>query len=208
MKDFNLFLFSILFLFTGIPTSNADVPEFSLQENYFKAKELFEKERFVHAKKTFIKIISYYEQTERHQNNETFILCKYYMARTSYKLKDKNASLYINGFLSDFPNHNLSKHLIFLKGKLLFERKKYKQAIFEFSQVNEAFLNNDDIIELNFKKGYSYFYKKDFTNAEICFDKIKDIQSPYFYPTNYYVAYMAYYNKDYDKALNSLKHQG
>ena len=202
MKYNNIFLFAICFLFSGMSFCIGHIPELSIKDNYLKAKELYEKERYAHAKKSFSKIIDYYATNVGVQNKETIILCKYYIAKSSYLLKDKNAAFHINSFLSEYPDHNLSDQLKFLKGKLFFEKKKFKQAIFQFSQVKEDLLTNNEIIELNFKKGYSYFYKKDFTNAVTSFEIIKDIQSPYFYPTNYYVAYMAYYNKDYEKALN------
>ena len=73
MKHNNFVLFAVFFLFAGMSICRAEIPEFSIQDSYLKAKELFEKERYTHAKNTFSKIIDYYTKTSNEQNNETFI---------------------------------------------------------------------------------------------------------------------------------------
>ena len=43
MKHNNLVLFAVFFLFAGMSFCLAKIPEFSIQDNYLKAKDLFEK---------------------------------------------------------------------------------------------------------------------------------------------------------------------
>ena len=92
MKYNNIVLFAICFLFSGMSFCIGHIPELSIKDNYLKAKELYEKERYAHAKKSFSKIIDYYVTNGDVQNKETIILCKYYIAKSSYLLKDKNAA--------------------------------------------------------------------------------------------------------------------
>ena len=104
---------------------------------------------------------------------------RYYIALCNYALKDKNTSNVIDDFLRDYPDHKLSEKLRFTKGKYKFDRKKYRASIQLFSMVDEKQLNNEELLELHFKRGYAHFYFKEFQNALTHFIEIRDIPSKY-----------------------------
>tara|TARA_B100000683_G_C12500560_1_gene557577 strand:- start:211 stop:3411 length:3201 start_codon:yes stop_codon:yes gene_type:complete len=174
----------------------------AFQSRYLKAKELYEQERYGPAKKVFEQLVSNFNDGYNHLELNT--LSRYYIALCNYALKDKNTSNVIDDFLRDYPDHKLSEKLRFTKGKYKFDRKKYRASIQLFSMVDEKQLNNEELLELHFKRGYAHFYFKEFQNALTHFIEIRDIPSKYYYPCNYYIAYISYYNKDYDEALNSF----
>ena len=49
---------------------------------------------------------------------------------------------------------------------IYYEKKQYLEAINFYNKIDEFNLSEEDRIEVLFKKGYCYFVKKDFENAE------------------------------------------
>ncbi len=92
----------------------------------------------------------------------------------------------------------------FYLGKYYYQQKKYTDALTYLDQVDLNDLNNDQIYEYRFEKGYCYFIKKKFTEAKPLFASIKDIKEKYYYPSNYYYAFISFYNKDYNEALKTF----
>lgn len=86
-----------------------------------------------------------------------------------------------------------------------FNKKDYDNAIEFYKMVDATSLSKEERGSLRFKMGYSYFVKQDFRKARSIFAPMKDEKTDYFYPINYYYGLTAFYEKDYNEAINSFK---
>ena len=80
------------------------------------------------------------------------------------------------------------------------ETIKYYDLITDTYQLSDA-----DISELSFKKGYSYFVNKRFSEAKAEFQRTKELRDQYFYSNNYYYGMCQYFQDDYEGAIESFK---
>lgn len=87
---------------------------------------------------------------------------------------------------------------------IYYEKKQYLEAINFYNKIDEFNLSEEDRIEVLFKKGYCYFVKKDFENAERSLRPIVGIDSDYYHPAYYYMAMVNFYQGDYENAVNNF----
>ncbi|HEY8734786.1 MAG TPA: tetratricopeptide repeat protein, partial [Puia sp.] len=82
-----------------------------------------------------------------------------------------------------------------------FRRGNYDAALkhYESSQIEN--LNNEEIANLKFHKGYAYFTKKNFDLAKPLFDAIRQLlKDAHYIDANYYYGYICFYQKKYNDA--------
>ena len=84
---------------------------------------------------------------------------------------------------------------------MLYQDKKYTEAIASFEKVNPADLREEQQADYYFQFGYCYFVKKKFAEALPLFQQVRLGNSKYVYPAGYYYAYICFELKEYDKAL-------
>ncbi|HWB61956.1 MAG TPA: tetratricopeptide repeat protein, partial [Chitinophagales bacterium] len=92
----------------------------------------------------------------------------------------------------------------FYLGKYYYQDSRYNDAVTYLSKVNITDLNNEQIYDYRFQLGYCYFIKKKFSDAKPLFASIREIKDKYYYPSNYYYAFICFYTKDYDEAMKAF----
>lgn len=65
-------------------------------------------------------------------------------------------------------------------------------------------LSEDERIELQFKLGYSYFYKKKYEEAKPLFHQVIQTENEYYVPAQYYYSHLAYMDENYQTALEGF----
>ncbi|MEM0994184.1 MAG: tetratricopeptide repeat protein [Bacteroidota bacterium] len=86
-----------------------------------------------------------------------------------------------------------------------FNSKEYDKAIEYFDNLNENNLPTKERSEVLFKKGYAYFAKKDFGKAKASFNPIRNTQNEYYYPTNYYLGLVNFFDGNYNAAISNFR---
>lgn len=163
------------------------------------AIELFQNKKYSVAQDRFRSV----RKTTRKSDDHKFIniQSEYYEALCAFYLGQKDAIFKLQNFLKNHKDHALSNYAYFYLGKSYFKKKKHNKSIEHLCQVSSKNLTNEEIVELNFMLGYTYFFKKDFPSCKENLLKIYSIPSAYYYQSNYYLGYIAYYQKDYVRAL-------
>lgn len=90
-------------------------------------------------------------------------------------------------------------------GHYYFNQREYDHAIHFYEMVNTAGLGVTGRTELTFKRGYSYFVKKQFSKAKGAFYQIRDTNTDYYYPANYYYGMTLFFEGKYEDALHAFK---
>lgn len=168
---------------------------------YKTGLELFEKQKYGVAQKHFQNAIESYGDV----NIEFKANAEFYTALCAIELFNEDAEYLISKFIAERPENSKVNAAYFHMGKFQYRQKQYHQAIKWFTELNKEKLNKDEKEELYFKLGYSYFMRKKFEKATTAFYEIKDIDSKYSGPANYYYSHIAYQDKNYETALKGFQ---
>lgn len=197
-----IFVFGLLF-FLCIAAFSQKTFVYENPDNDFKSGlDLFQKQKFGSAQKQFAKIISHY-------NDQPHSLIRaeaeYYHALCALELFNKDAELLLKNFLVNYPESPRIQAVYFHLGKYNYRKKQYNKALAWFAKVDVYDLNNEELSEFYFKRGYSYFEEDSITLAKKNFFEIKDIDNKYAAPATYYFAHISYLEKNYQTALQHFQ---
>ncbi len=192
----------LLMLFTSLAVYGQKTKIYTDQyKDYRDGLELFDKQKYAAAQEKFKDVI---EQINN-KHDEIQVSAEYLRASCALELFNIDAHFLLSQFKLDHPDAPQSKKIPFLLGKDFYRKKEYRDAIIWFEQVDKYDLTKDEVIEFHFKLGYSYFSKKKYELAKQNFYEIKDMQSDYYAPTNYYYGHLSYIDSNYQTALESFK---
>ncbi|HEX8517074.1 MAG TPA: tetratricopeptide repeat protein [Bacteroidia bacterium] len=169
-------------------------PEFST------AIELYQKEKFGAAQKSFVKVIG----SHNDPNSLVRIDAEYYNAICAIELFNKDGELYLKQFVNDHPESPKVKSAYFYLGKYNYRKKKWRDAIDWFQKVDIYDLTTEELSEFYFKRGYSYFITEKYAEAKKDLYEIKDVDNSYAGAAKYYYAHIAYTEKNYETALTDF----
>lgn len=169
------------------------------------ARQLFEDGKYAVAMQLFRKTlddIDYFQETNRQLVYQD---AQYYYAVSALELDQPDGEQLAKKFISTVDNAPRRQLASFHLARYYFHQNKLKEAIPYYEQAGIDNLSNTEVTEARFELGYCYFNLKDFNQAQPLFASIKDVQGKYYIPSNYYYGFIAYYNKQYDQALQSFR---
>ena len=172
---------------------------------YSHGLELFDEHNYQSARQRFEEI---YKVTAQPGANQSMIVMQnleFYIAACAAESNDKDAELLLNTYYKKYHETDKRRLIYFYLGKYYFQNKKYTESTEWFAKVESADLSHTQLIEYKFDLAYSYFIKKKFEEAKPLFEEIKDDKEKYFYPANYYYAFICFYEKHYTQALKSFQ---
>jgi TolA-binding protein len=164
------------------------------------AIELFRKEKYGSAQKSFNKLI----ESKTDVTSLIRIDAEYYSALCAIELFNKDGEYYLKLFIKNHPESPKVKAAYFHLGRYNYRKKKYKEALDWFAQVDVYNLTLEELPEFYFKRGYSYFSTEQYDLASKDFYEIKNADTKYAAPAKYYFAHIAYLNKNYETALHDF----
>jgi TolA-binding protein len=164
-----------------------------------EAIDQFQKEKYNTAQKLFEQAYEGYPD-----NSELKSLSQFYIAQCAVRLFNADAEFLTTKFIADNPNSARVNEAWFSLGGYFYTLKKWKACIDTYDKVKIYSLTEEDKAELHFKKGYSHFMKKEFDAAKVSFFEIKDKQTKYTPPAQYYYGHIHYQEENYQTALNEF----
>lgn len=157
-------------------------------EEYRKAIDLFEKEKFGAAQAAFDEIIL---NTDNAQG-EIVANATYYRGVCGLKLFNTNAENLLIEFITDFPESPKVNRAYFDLGLYQYRKRDFDRAASWFEQVNIYNLDNLELAEYYFKLGYAYFREEENEKALQSLYEIKDAETKYSVVAKYYYAHLSY----------------
>jgi len=166
-------------------------------KDLYEGIELFEKEKYGAARNSLEKIIAATEGEETQLRAEAM----YYYAMCAINLYNRDAEYQVFRFIGENPESPHVNELCFQLGNYFHYKMNWARAIMWYNKVDRLDLSIDELPEFYFKRGYSYYMRKDFQNARVDFYEILDIDSPYTAPATYYYSHIHYVEENYETAL-------
>jgi len=203
MKIKHLISFFILTAYLGI-NNIAIAQKTAIYNNpeaeYKQGIELFNKEKYGAAQKKFINTIDLIPASQSQIKTDA----EYYSALCALELFNNDAEYLLKNFIKMHPENSKVKITYFLLGKFYYTKKKYKETIKYFEKVDVYDLSDEQLIEYNFKRGYSNFCLEDYDKSKITLYEIINKETKYTAPANYYYAHIAYIEGNYETALKGF----
>ncbi len=164
-----------------------------------KAKDLYEKGKYVAAQKIFDEIILNPNATRLEKSEAA-----YFSFMCSKELYNKDVKY--KGILYNvtYPESPFCNEVNFQMGNYEYVNKNYKGAIGYYKNVDRSYLQEDDRAELHFKLGYCWLMQDSLELARIEFYQIKDIDNIYSSSALYYYSYIVFMQKNYVTALDGF----
>ena len=175
------------------------------QKAYQDGLELFNEKNYLSARQRFEEIYKVTRQTTDNTHQVTLQNLEFYIAACAAEANDKDAEVLLNDYYKKYHETDKRRLIYFYLGKYYFQNKKYADASTWYAKVKIEDLDPSQVIEYKFDLAYSYFIKKKFDEAKPLFRDIKDDKGKYFYPSNYYYAFICFYQQNYTQALKSFK---
>ena len=193
----------VLFLVLALSTTvygqtsekyNSDYAEF------YRGEELFQKEQFGAARKTFRVFLDDFNQ----KNDPFYVKASFYEAVSALELYNNDAITLLEAFNKNYPESIYKMEIYFRLGKFHFYKKKYEDALVWFNKLSASDIEEEDLEEFYFKLGYSYFKEEQLNNARDAFYEAKDGTTQYAKPSLYYYSHIAYQYRQYETALGGF----
>lgn len=133
------------------------------------------------------------------------IEAQYYAALSALHLKQPDIELRLTSFIDEHSESRYANRVYYELGNIYFERKAYKDALYCYENIDDNELNEEERAAYFFQTAYSYFVSKKFDKAKGLFAEIINTKNKYFFDANYYYGVLAYFDKQYPKALDSFQ---
>lgn len=162
--------------------------------------DLFEKQKYAEAQDVFDGIVS----SAKNQNDLFVTDAEYYAAICSMELFNKDAEVRLTNFLVHHPESARCGMVHFQLGRYNYRKKDYDESLQWFRQVEIYDLNDEELAEFYFKRGYAHYQLGHIDSAKRDFFEIRDINSKYSASANYYYSHIAYVEGNYETALQGF----
>ncbi|HET6243019.1 MAG: tetratricopeptide repeat protein [Bacteroidetes bacterium] len=192
-----LIILAIMLIIAGRASAQQSLIHSDPDKHYKLAMELYNKEKFAAARVYFEKAVN----SNKNSHSEIITNCDFYSAMCAVELFHSDAEDKLNNFIEKHPESPKVGMAVFKLGNYHYRKKKFKDAIKSYELVDIYELSTDELAEYYFKAGYSYYETGKFDEASKMFYEIKDVDTRYTNPANYYYSHIAYTTKNYETAL-------
>jgi len=170
------------------------------EDPYEEGLELYHKGQYVHAQKQLDLVAA----DVYNRNRETRASAEYYAALAAMKLYNGDARDRVEKFADTYELSPLRNQLFLAYANYRFSTKQYREAAAYYEKVDKFRLNEEDLNEYLFKKGYSHLSMEENKQAQKIFFDLKDKNSTYANSAKYYYAHLLYADSNYTEALTNF----
>jgi len=171
----------------------------SVSQEIQKAKELYLARNYISAINQFDRIAS-----SSGENSDIRAEAMFYKAMCGLKLENENAEEQVAEFVKKFPESSFLNRAMFEQAVYQFDKKKYPAVLKTLESVDKYDLSKDELAHFYYMKGYSNFEKEKLDAALTDFAEIKDGNSLYAAPAQYYFGHIHYLKGNYESALQEF----
>lgn len=171
-----------------------------------EAKEYFQKEQYSLAYPLLRELKQDVRETDMANHAVITQEIGYYTTVCALKQDDGRAEDDALGYIAVEKNTARVQMIHYHLAEYYFRRKDFTKAVNQYEQTNIANLSNKEIATMKFHEGYSYFTLQQFAKAKPLFNTIRSMKDdPNYLDANYYYGFLAFRDRQYNDALESLK---
>jgi tetratricopeptide (TPR) repeat protein len=207
MKLKNIATITILLLFIGLSNTYAQKTTVFTEANsaFKEGLELFDKGVYGAAQTQFKRAMALSLPENEVQSQAIYNKAKLYLARCAVRQNLPDGEKLMLDFVRDAAPDPASNEALIELANYYFNARDYVKAIEYYNSVPVNGLSAKDKSEVLFRMGYSYFAQKQFAKAKSSFDPIRNLQTEYYYPTNYYLGLIHFFEGNYSAAISNFQ---
>lgn len=198
---FRNFVSAIIFLFISVISvtlwAQKPASDYDPQQMFQDGILLFQQQQYGAAIDQFDQLLGILPD----DNVQNYIDARYYEAVSALYLDREDAQLLISSFSTDYPSSSWMPRINFLYAGILFDNRKYADALDRYQQINLNTLSADEQQEMLFKKAYALMHQDQADAAISLFKKVMEQDGPYKEQATYYYAHNQYLKANDDEAL-------
>jgi len=126
-------------------------------------------------------------------------------AKIAVKLGKAEGEKLILDFVRRYQPDPVANEALLEIANYYFNENDLKKAVDYYKRVPAELLTADQRAEMNFRLGYANFVQKKFGDAKRYFQFSKGIQGDFYYPTNYYLGMIYFFEGNYDGAVGQFR---
>ena len=126
-------------------------------------------------------------------------------AKIAVKLGKIEGEQLILDFVRRYQPDPVANEALLEIGNYYFNDNQLEKAVTYYKRVPSELLSADQRGEINFRLGYANFVQKKFGEAKRYFQFSKSVQGEFYYPTNYYLGMIQFFEGNYDAAVGQFQ---
>ena len=175
------------------------------QATFTQAKDFFQKEQYSLAYPLLKDLQLKLRETDRSNDALNYQEVRYYSTVCALKQNEERAAGLAQEFIELEDNAPRVQMMSFHLAEYYFRKQDFSKAINAFENVNIENLSNNEIADLKFHLGYSYFTVQRFEQAKPLLNVIRQMPKDKNYQdANYYYGFISFYDKHYKDALEAF----
>jgi TolA-binding protein len=176
------------------------------QASFNQAKEFFLKEQYSLAYPILKDLEQKRRETDRSNDALNYQDLRYYATVCALKQNEERAIFNAQEFIDLEDNAARVQMMSFHLAEYYYRKQDFSKAIESYEKVNISNLSNEEIADLKFHLGYSYFTVQRFDQAKPLLNTIREMPNDKNYlDANYYYGFIAFYDHDYGNALEAFR---
>ena len=188
IPSLSLALVALICLWPNVSSAQKHISYYEPETLFEQGQTLFQNGEYGAALESFTKYLSLVEDNKLQRS----IDAQYYIAVSALYAGQSDAEAKIMAFVNDHPGSTWSLHANFLYANVLFNRKKYADALAIYNQTPAEALTQSEAQQMQFNIGYAYLQMNDIDKALPLFQGIALNQGKYQNDARYYYAHIQY----------------
>lgn len=127
------------------------------------------------------------------------------VAKLAVRLGKSDGEKLILDFVRRYQPDPIASSALLEIAKYYFDEGELDKSLEYYQMVPRDVLSADEQAEVNFRLGYAYFVQKDFEEAKRYFQFSRSTQGEFYYPTNYYLGIIQFFEGNYDLAEEQFR---
>lgn len=127
------------------------------------------------------------------------------VAKLAVRLGKSDGEKLILDFVRRYQPDPIANTALLEIAKYYFDENELDKAVEYYLMVPRGNMNAAEQSEVNFRLGYAYFVQKDFEKAKQYFQYSRSNQGEFYYPTNYYLGIIQFFEGNYDLATEQFR---
>lgn len=199
-----VFFFSVFL--SSVSFAQATYKQTDILKAYKEAEELVNLGKYAVAQPFLQEFIQKYENKTLDKSNLIYADAIYLKALCEKETASPESEKDLQYFADNFKGHPKTNNAYFHLGDIAFGKANYNDALAFFDKVDENSLTGKDLPEFQYKRAFTYFALKKFSQARAYFNAIAtNKKHPYNEEAYYYSGLSSYYLKDYNAAYKSFQ---
>lgn len=186
-------------LLVALPATLAQqqIRDLAPESTYQQGQVLFQNQQYGAAQNLFAGL----QRQLNDPNSRMFIDARYYEAVSALYLDQEDAPRLITAFANDYPGSSWIPRINFFYAGLLFNDRKYEDALDIYEQTDVNRLSINELHEMRYKKAFALLQLDRVDEAMPLFEQIMEENLEYSDDARYYAAHIHYVKGNDDKAL-------